>query len=708
MGYNTKYTRLNHQEIINDFNKLKSLEEVLVRHNTSKALVEKVLINYGIILPKKIPLIDIDPTKIIERYYELYNTQIVAKEFNISPSSVQKILHKNNVRISVIKYTDEEIIKKYMELKTICATEKELGISESTIRKVLRKYNIKLQTLTRKEIGDVFGKLTIIEEIEPKISSGGDKRRRFILKCECGNLVKRDSLNLTEGKSWHCGCVIKERIIKRNEEQIKKNEEKRILKENYKKLKLIREEEKKNRPKKETRDSKFVPGFKKDRFTILSIVDKIVTVQCDCGTIKDLKFCNFYIAKSCGCSRIKFGIKKYGKWYDRWKSMITRCYKPKCIRYEDYGGRGIKVCDRWLEPEGKGCENYYNDIHNILGPQPEGNYSLDRINNDGNYEITNLRWATFSEQNKNQRKQKVKVKQVKVKQVSEINLRLIKDRWRSRWKSMIRRCYNTKDKDFNGYGGRGIYVCDRWRGPNGVGCRNYYNDIHDILGPQPSPNHSLDRINNDGPYEITNLRWATSSEQSKNQRRKSQTSNDIGKSEKKNLKKKVNIGDSYGNLTVINKSMVVKYESGSSKQFWECKCNCGNTKTIDSSGLISGRSKSCGCRRNKGGKITNKGYKVIYSKEEKKYITEHRHLYENHYDIKLLPHQNVHHMNGDRADNRIENLELWDTSQPKGQRVEDKINYYFKLINEFKDHPLYRDLILEKILKVDFFLVKVK
>ena len=83
---------------------------------------------------------------------------------------------------------------------------------------------------------------------------------------------------------------------------------------------------------------------------------------------------------------------------------------------------------------------------------------------------------------------------------------------------MIKRCYNPKIKSYSNYGGRGITVCDRWREPDGVGCENYYNDIHNILGPQPSPEHSIDRINNDGPYEITNLRWATNSEQNKNKR----------------------------------------------------------------------------------------------------------------------------------------------------------------------------------------------
>jgi hypothetical protein len=157
------------------------------------------------------------------------------------------------------------------------------------------------------------------------------------------------------------------------------------------------------------------------------------------------------------------------------------------------------------------------------------------------------------------------------------------------------------------------------------------------------------------------------------------------------------IGKQYGILTVIDFSHRVCYKSGSCKKFWKCLCKCGNETIVDTSGLTSGRSKSCGCLRNKGGKICRNGYRNVYSKQFKKYVLEHRYVYEQHYGITLTPNQNIHHINGDRLDNRIENLELWDTSQPKGQRVEDKISFYFELVENYKDHPQYKHLIEQGI-----------
>jgi hypothetical protein len=80
--------------------------------------------------------------------------------------------------------------------------------------------------------------------------------------------------------------------------------------------------------------------------------------------------------------------------YAAWKSMKARCYNRKKGNYNKYGGRGIYVCDRWLN----NFENFFSD----MGPKPNKNYTLDRINNNGNYEPSNCRWATRSGQSQNQ------------------------------------------------------------------------------------------------------------------------------------------------------------------------------------------------------------------------------------------------------------------------------------------------------------------
>jgi hypothetical protein len=80
----------------------------------------------------------------------------------------------------------------------------------------------------------------------------------------------------------------------------------------------------------------------------------------------------------------------------------------------------------------------------------------------------------------------------------------------SLWCMMRRRCEDPKWRDYPRYGGRGIRVCDRWRGRGGFG--RFVDDV----GPRGSARHSLDRVNNDGNYEPGNVRWATPHEQRRN------------------------------------------------------------------------------------------------------------------------------------------------------------------------------------------------
>ena len=131
-----------------------------------------------------------------------------------------------------------------------------------------------------------------------------------------------------------------------------------------------------------------------------------VECRCSCGVVKAYALVNLKrgVTQSCGClmrersseCNTKHGharVAKKSREYSSWRSMINRCTNPKSIDYPRYGGRGIKVCDRWLK-----FENFLED----MGRRPEG-MTIDRKNVDGDYVHDNCYWATQKEQSNNRR-----------------------------------------------------------------------------------------------------------------------------------------------------------------------------------------------------------------------------------------------------------------------------------------------------------------
>lgn len=244
---------------------------------------------------------------------------------------------------------------------------------------------------------------------EVTLSINGLKIRGLNVTCDCGTAFQARLLYVIRGRTKSCGCLNRDLMAERN-----------------------RTPEARERSRAATNKPRILtplPGTRFGRGVVLREVrvtreggrsGRGLQLACDCGMIYEALLHNVLRGRtaSCGClhrelttarnqgpearARVRLGTPTHGSrshpLYQTWSNMRARCYNESRKDFKYYGGRGILVCERWQD-----IRLFIQDIEAEIGLRPDSR-TLDRVNNDGNYEPGNVRWATPSEQMRNSRR----------------------------------------------------------------------------------------------------------------------------------------------------------------------------------------------------------------------------------------------------------------------------------------------------------------
>lgn len=312
-------------------------------------------------------------------------------------------------------------------------------------------------------------------------------------------------------------------------------------------------------------------GGKRNAVSMFSLV------RCSCGLEKQLK--NNYLragrSNGCGCRRsdaLSRGSTRHGRSYSAtyslWKSIKYRLKRQ--LRYA-----GIKMHEPWVEDFEK-----FEAFIETLGPKPTPEHTLDRIESRGHYEPGNLRWADKSEQALNRR------------DTGNFRTRHDGRKWHGKSQTPAYRWWqHIKYRLTNDVSYAGIKMHEPW-----VQDFEAFEAFIETLGPKPTPEHTLDRIESRGHYEPGNLRWADKKLQSENRRNAM-----VRNLETMSI---VKVGEKHDLLTVLE--LLVERRHGQNWYMARVRCDCGTEKTVYQKQLLSTKTKSCGCFKNRNLKLAHK------------------------------------------------------------------------------------------------------